>query len=213
MPDRKPASGKKPRTQYRFHGVRMLTASHPQIRRLKRRDSQPSIHGTRLWGSSFLVIDYLRRHPPEHSARVLDAGCGWGMAGIYCASRLGSDVISVDADKAVFPYLLANAQANDALVTPLQARFERITKKRFAGVDLLLGADICFWDELVRPIYNMINRALRAGVKKVVIADPGRSPFYEAAERCQERHCAELIDWRTRRPVTASGSLLIIENA
>ena len=97
------------RTEYRFHGVKMLTSSHPEIRRIKRSDAQPSIHGNKLWKSSFLLIDYLRKNPPEHCKTVMDAGCGWGMGGIYCAKAFGSKVISVDADKDVFPYLKANA--------------------------------------------------------------------------------------------------------
>ena len=60
------------RTEYRFHGVRMLTSSHPTIRRIKRSDAQPSIHGNKLWKSSFLLIDYLKKNPPEHAGTVVE---------------------------------------------------------------------------------------------------------------------------------------------
>ena len=83
-------TSKGPRREYRFHGVKMLTASHPDIRRVKRSDAQPSIHGNKLWRSSFLLIDYLTKHPPQHAKTVLDAGCGWGMSGIFCAKKFGS---------------------------------------------------------------------------------------------------------------------------
>ena len=209
----KQPAAKKVRTEYRFHGVRMLTTSHPEIRRLKRQDEQPSLHGNKLWRSSFLLIDYLKKNPPEHAAKVLDAGCGWGMSGIYCASALGSDVISVDADPDVFPYLLADAEANNTTVTTLASRFEKITTRQFEDIDMLLAADICFWDELVNPVFNMINRAINAGVKKIVIADPERAPFFEVAKKCQDKYCAELLEWRTSKPVSAAGSLLVIENA
>ena len=201
------------RTQYRFHGVRMLTTSHPAIRRINRTDAQPSIHGNKLWKSSFLLIDYLKKNPPEHTGTVLDAGCGWGMAGIFCAKRFDSRVLSVDADKDVFPYLLANAEANGVEVEPVQSRFERITHKQLEEVDLLVAADICFWDELVSPVYNLVKRAVTAGVKKVVIADPERSTFFEMAHRCEDRFCSEVVEWRTRRPVKASGALMVLENA
>jgi predicted nicotinamide N-methyase len=201
------------RNEYRFHGVTMLTASHPAIRRIKRTDAQPSIHGNKLWKSSFLLIDYLKKHPPEHCRTVMDAGCGWGMAGIYCARKFRSRVLSVDADKDVFPYLLANAEANGVEVEPLRSRFEKITRQQLAEVDLLIAADICFWDELVNPVFNLVKRAVDAGVKKVVIADPERSTFLEMAHRCEDRFCAEVIDWRTRKPVSASGALMVLENA
>lgn len=200
------------RTEYRFHGVKMLTSSHPEIRRLKRLDEQPSIHGNKLWRSSFLLIDYLKKNTPEHTGSVMDAGCGWGMSGIYCAKAYGSEVTSFDADGDVFPYLQANAAANKVAVTTLQSRFEKITRRQFEDVDMLLAADICFWDELVNPVFNMINRAVQAGVKKIVIADPERSPFFEVAEKCRDKYCAEVLEWRTKKPITAAGSLLVIEN-
>lgn len=78
---------------------------------------------------------------------------------------------------------------------------------------MLIAADICFWDELINPVSNMINRAVSAGVKKIVIADPERSSFFEMAERCMDTHCAELLEWQSEGDVSASGALLVIENA
>ena len=207
------AKNKGPRREYRFHGVSMLTASHPAIRRVKRSDAQPSIHGNKLWRSSFILIDYLSKHPPEYTGRVMDAGCGWGMSGIYCARKFDSQVTSVDADADVFPYLQANAEANGVTVTTLKSRFEKISVRQLESIDLLVAADICFWDELVNPVFNLINRALKAGVKKIILADPERSPFLEVARRCEHRFCAEVLEWRTRRPLNARGALLLLENA
>jgi len=191
----------------------MLTPSHPAIRRIKRSDAQPSIHGNKLWKSSFLLIDYLKKNPPEHCRTVMDAGCGWGTSGIYCAKAFNSRVTSVDADGDVFPYLLANAEANKVDVTTLESRFEKITTKQLKKVDLLIAADICFWDELVDPVFNLVKRAVKAGVKQIVIADPERSTFLEMAQRCEDKFCAELIDWKTRKPVEARGALMVLHNA
>ena len=202
-----------PRLHYKFHGVKMLTASHPAIRRVKRGDAQPSLHGNKLWKSSFLLIDYLKKNPPEAAKTVLDAGCGWGMSGIFCARRFGSAVTSVDADADVFPYLLANADANAVEIKTQKARFEDIKTRQLKEIDLLIAADICFWDELVNPVFNLVSRAVKAGVKKIVIADPERSTFLEMAERCEDRFSAELIEWKTRQPVKARGALLVLENA
>ena len=201
------------RTQYRFHGIKMLTASHPAIRRVKRGDAQPSIHGNKLWKSSFLLIDYLKKNPPEHCRRVMDAGCGWGTSGIFCAAAFNAAVTSVDADAEVFPYLLANAQANGVSVTTRHCRFEKITTRQLENIDLMIAADICFWDELVKPVFNLVNRAVKAGVKKIIIADPQRPTFLEMAQRCEDRFCADVIDWRTRRPLAARGALMVLENA
>ncbi len=191
----------------------MPTKSHPAIRRVRREGAQPSIHGDKLWKSSLLLIDYLNKHPPEHRASVIDVGCGWGISGIWCAKRFGSEVTSVDADPDVFPYLQATAELNKVQTTQLVSRFEKLSTRQLSQFDMLIAADICFWDELVKPVTNLVNRAVKAGVKHILIADPERPTFHEMAERCADRHCADLVDWQTRTPIKASGAIMIIENA
>ncbi len=200
-------------TERRFRGVVMPTGSHKAIRRVKRAGHEPSIHGTKLWKSSFLVIDYLHKNPPEFCKTVLDAGCGWGITGIWCAKKLKSSVISLDADPAVFPFLSAVADLNGVSTEPMTARFEKLKKTQLTGIDLMVAADICFWDELVKPVGKMIDRAIDAGVKQIVIADPERPTFHQMAERAVRKHGGDLLEWRVRGKVDASGALLVINNA
>lgn len=206
-------SNKKPRTERRFRGVIMPTGSHPDIRKVKREGNFPSIHGTKLWKSSCLMIDYLNRNRPEYADTVIDVGCGWGASGIWCAKKLGSEVTSMDADPAVFPFLDVSAQLNGVNTTPLVTRFEKLTTKQLSQFDMLIATDICFWDELVDPVYKMVNRAVKAGVKHILIADPERPTFHEMAERCVKKHCAEIVEWHTLSPIKSQGAILVIENA
>ena len=111
------------RTAQHFHGVTMPTGAHPDIRRIRRAGTHPNIHGNKLWKSSCLLIDYLQQHPPEHTAKVLDVGCGWGIAGIWCARHFGSQVTSVDADPKVFPFLDATAKINGVTTETRVSRF------------------------------------------------------------------------------------------
>ena len=203
----------KTRTERRFRGVRIPTGSHPAIRRLKRQGIEPSIHGNKLWKSSALLIDYLKKHPPEHSRRIIDVGCGWGISGIWCARQFGSKVTSMDADPDVFPFLQATADLNGVETRHLVSRCEKLATKDLAKYDMLIAADICFWDELVKPVTNMVNRAVKAGVKQILIADPERAPFFEIAEKCADKHCAEVLEWQTSGSVEARGAIMVIENA
>ena len=196
----------------RFRGVAMPYASHPSIRAVKRAGHEPSIHGTKLWKSSCLIIDYLKKNPPGRTKRVIDAGCGWGVTGIWCAKQWGSKVISMDADPAVFPYLEAVAELNGVATQPWVQRFEKVRKKDLEKVDVLVGGDICFWDELVKPVNRMIDRAIDAGVGTIVIGDPERPTFHEMAARAIKRHGGELLDWRLTGTVKATGALLVIHN-
>ena len=144
----------------RFRGLTFPNSSHPAIRRLKRAGARPSIHGNKLWKSSSVLIDYLHQHRPEHCRRVIDVGCGWGAAGIWCAKTLGSEVTSVDADHQVMPFLAATAELNGVTTTPQVSRFEKLTTRQLSHFDMLIAADICFWDELVDPVFNMVRRAV-----------------------------------------------------
>lgn len=191
----------------------MPNSSHPEIRRIRREGEHPSIHGNKLWKSSCLLIDYMKNNPPEHATRVLDVGCGWGISGIWCAKKFGSEVTSVDADPHVFPYLEATAKINGVSTEHKVARFEELKKRDLEGYDMLIAADICFWDELVDPVANLVKRAVKAGVKQILIADPERSPFFEMAEKCEKRYYAEVIDWKTKSPIKARGAIMVLENA
>jgi predicted nicotinamide N-methyase len=202
-----------PRTEHRFRGVTMPTSSHPVIRQLRRQGVNPSIHGNKLWKSSRLLIDYMHKNRPTHCKTVLDVGCGWGISGIWCAKSLGAQVTSVDLDPNVFPFLEASASLNGVTTTPLVSSFEKLSSKQLSKFDMLIAADICFWDELVDPVVKMVNRAVKAGVKQIIIADPERSTFFDMAQRCEDRHCSEVIEWKTRSPVKARGALMVLENA
>jgi predicted nicotinamide N-methyase len=203
----------KPRTERRFRGVVMPTASHPAIRKVKRSGVEPSIHGNKLWKSSCLLIDYLKHNPPEHCENIIDVGCGWGISGIWCAKNFRSNVTSVDADPDVFPFLQATAEINKVQTDHLVSRFEDLSTRQLSRYDMLIAADICFWDDLVKPVTNMVNRAVKAGVKQILIADPERAPFFEVAERCADKYCAEVVEWSTRGSIDASGAIMVLENA
>ena len=159
-------------------------------------------------------MDYLQQHPPEHSDSVIDVGCGWGISGIWCAQNLHADVTSVDADPNVYPYLDAVAELNGVSTTPLVSKFEQLSVRQLAKFDMLIAADICFWDELAEPVSKLVDRAVEAGVKRILIADPKRAPFFVVADHCVEAHYAEVIDWQVESDtIKAQGALLLIENA
>ncbi|MCP4666436.1 MAG: methyltransferase [Deltaproteobacteria bacterium] len=204
----KPMSGSAKR-ETRAYGIRVLLSRHPEIRRLKRLNT-PMVHGTRHWNTSWLLIDYLKRHGLPRKAHVMELGCGWGLAGIYCAKKHGATVTCVDIDAEVFPYLRLHADINKVDISVMNKGFDGLTGRLLKGVDVLIGADICFWDNMIDPLKRLILRALRKGVRLVVIADPGRSPFHQLCEYFLEKRGADALDWTTGRPRRIGGRLLTI---
>lgn len=193
-------------------GVTILSSQHKDVRRIKREQDTPSIHGNKFWGSSYLIMDYLTENPPADGCRVLEIGCGWGLAGIHCAKHYAADVTSIDADDAVFPYLHLHAAVNGVELTTQRQFFEKITTAQLSSYDLIIGADICFWDDLANTVFNLISRACKAGVGKIIIADPERPPFFDMAQRCTDKFYGVIEHRAVDEPRRASGALLVIEN-
>jgi predicted nicotinamide N-methyase len=191
------------------HGVSFYQSRHTQIRRLKRLHS-PEGFGYRVWTSCWLLMDYLQDLGAPPGLRVMDVGCGWGLAGIFCAKNLQASVICVDAYTEVFPFLRLHAELNRVRVTTLHKRYEDLDSGDLSGVDMLIGADICFWDEMPAQIIPMIDQALASGVRLILIADPGRSSFATLADLCADRYGASTMNLFVRKPHPLSGRVLRI---
>jgi predicted nicotinamide N-methyase len=197
------------RSFIRAYGVQLLLSRHPEVRKLKRFNT-PSAHGNKLWKSSWLLMDYFNRRGLSESSRVLEVGCGWGLAGIYCAKRHGATVTGVDIDPEVFPYLRLHAEINGVEISTLKRGFAGLTGKHLNEFDVMIGTDICFWDSLVDPLKRLIGRALRAGVRLVLVADPGRAPFEEMSTYFVNNRGARILDWTAPRPRRSQGRILEI---
>ena len=191
------------------YGLRVFRSRHREIRKLKRLHS-PSVHGFRVWSSSWLLLDFLARRGLPHGIRVIDVGCGWGVAGIYCAKRYGARVTAVDIDSEVFPYLRLHADINKVNIITLKKGIDELKGKHLKDVDVVIGADICFWDTMVDPIKGFISRALITGVRLVLIADPGRSPFEELGEYFVKNRKGVAMDWSVSSPHPIHGRILKI---
>lgn len=195
-----------------YLGIKALQSRHPAIRRLKRQQQGHSAHGNKVWRSSFVLMDYLTTYPPTASSRILDVGCGWGLTGIFLAQQYSANVTGIDIDPNVEPFLQLHASINKCSIV-FQARgFETLTQADLSTYDSIIAADICFWDEMVRPLIDFIHLATESGVKKITIADPGRPPFWELAEYCTQSLGAEIVTRRIYQPWKTEKFILSINN-
>ena len=83
--------------------LKILNSTHPDIKKLKRK-YPTSIHGNKLWGSSFLLMDYFKKNSLDKTQKVLELGCGWALTSIYLNKQFNCSVTGLDADKEVFEY-------------------------------------------------------------------------------------------------------------
>lgn len=170
----------------------------------------PSIHGHKVWKSSFLIMDYLDHYPIKPNSRVVELGPGWGLLSIYLNKTFDARVTAVDADKRVFPFLDLHAKINRARVKTRVKEFARIKRSKFRKTDYIFGSDICFWGSLTRDLSMLIKRAMDSGVKKIVLADPGRPPFLKLHKECRKKYRTVLTEWDAEEPSYYEGYLLII---
>ena len=191
-------------------GIKVFRSRHRSIRELKRL-YKPSLHGFRVWPSSWLLIDYFKRNRLEMFSRVLDIGCGWGLAGIYCAKNYSSIVTCVDSDSAVFPYLRLHAEINDVEITTMEKDFEELSDKQMKRNEIMIGADICFWDEMIETLKYLILRAFESNIKTVIIADPGRSSFESLGRYFIDQGKGQLMNREVNYPHHFQGRILVIK--
>jgi len=201
-----------PQERHAF-GLTMLAPSHPEVRRLQHEAVQPSLHGHKVWPSSWVLMDYLHQRGVPPRAHVLELGCGWGLVGIACAKLFQAQVTGLDADAAVFPYLQLHAQRNGVHIATRHGSFADLTPPDLAAFELIVGADICFWEDLVDPLYRLVRHSIAAGVAEILVADPGRPPFDELCARCLQQRDAEVLAWAMTTPVNESGRILRVRSA
>jgi len=193
-------------------GISALRSTHPEVRKLKRQQSGHSAHGNKVWRSSFVLMDYLTTYPPKPASQVLDVGCGWGLTSIFLAKEYAAKVTGLDIDSGVEPFLRLQAQVNQCEINFKCGGFGSLTATELSAFHLIVAADICFWDEMVDPLLDLFRDALAAGVKRIVIADPGRPPFWSLCEHAVETLDAEIVTRRIYEPWRTEKFLLVIEN-
>lgn len=158
-----------------------------------------------------MLMDYFEQNAIKKGSHVMEVGCGWGLAGIYCARIHGARVTGADIDPDVLPYARLHAEVNNTDVTFIKKGFDSLRVKDLEGVDILLGADICFWDNMTDSLKRLIGRARKAGVKRILISDPIRSPFEELCSYFSNGRGGEVLDWTASEPREILGQILKIE--
>ena len=211
-PDQKQSTSTNTSHSIDYLGIKALRSRHPTIRKLKRQQQGHSAHGNKVWRSSFVLMDYLTTYPPTASSKILDVGCGWGLTGIFLAKKYSARVTAIDIDPSVEPFLQLQASVNKCDIAFQARSFETLTQADLSTYDSIIAADICFWDEMVRPLIDFIHLATESGVKKITIADPGRPPFWELSEYCTQSLGAEIVTRRIYQPWKTEKFILSINN-
>lgn len=176
-----------------FHGVKYFTGNHPEIRSHFQSGHRPKEFGNKVWATSLVLIQYLHSHSVAfNNLRVLEIGCGWGLLGVYLAKHFQCQVTCTDLDENVLPIVQKISQLNDVTLQTKRAAFSELSQEFLQNFDLMVGAEVCYSEEVAKEISKLLVRAQKAHVQQTLIADPGRPGFRECSELSFEHSESEL---------------------
>ncbi len=136
-----------------------------------------------LWPASVGMARLLSRGPDLSGQRVMDLGCGLGLAGI-AAGRRGAQVLFADREPDALRFALFNSRQNGG--RGAQAwQFDWHKSTAPGGFDLLCLADVAYEEESCEPLLRHLKRCLLPG-GRALVGDPYReitASFLERASR------------------------------
>lgn len=124
------------------------------------------------WAGGAVLARYILDHPSTVAGkRVLDLGAGSGLVGIAAAKAGARAVIAAEIDRNGVVALRLNAEANGVAI---QIRDEDVTAGPPPAVDLVLGGDVFYAQDVGQRMMPFLERCLAAGID-VLVGDPGRA--------------------------------------
>lgn len=201
---------KGPHQSFLVRDVVALKPNHARVRQLRASGVAPSDFGSRIWRSSYLLIDYLSRQQLAPRDHVLELGCGWGLPSQFVQKTFGARVTATDADGSVRQYLELLSEVNRTAVSFRQRRFNQLHEGDLAGVGTVIGADICYRRSGSRDLLALMNRFLSRPGRQVILADSGRDSFFELARGLARRWPYQLHTLSLQSPTRVSGHVLHI---
>lgn len=192
-----------------WEGIKAFSPSNPGIQELLRDNEIPEMHGNKVWDSCYALLDFLKQFVEfEDNLSVLDIGCGWGVMSCYLAKKYNALVIGIDADKNVEPFFQYHVEKNKTFAEFQVDTIGSVSDTDICLADVIVGADICFWDELADDWIKLIDRAVEDGTEHIYLADPGRDPFLKVYEYCKNKYGSELYSHTIEEPYPVEAYIL-----
>lgn len=147
---------------------------HPWVRSAYAADEYVPYWPT-LWPAARMLAKAVVREPWHkypRPVRVLEVGCGLGLAGIACLAR-GLCVTFSDLDETALDFAVANARLNGFTsgfrAMPLDFRAPPVDEL----YPVVIGSDLMYEARLVEPLVGLLRTVLAPG-GVCLIADPDR---------------------------------------
>ena len=123
------------------------------------------------WPSGLLLADLISREPLGQG-RMLELGCGLGMASLVANAR-GADILATDRHPMAARFLSANSIRNGLLDTPFQRLDWFVVDPDLGLFDLIIGSDLLYEPDHPALLSGFLSRHSHADTK-IIIVDPKR---------------------------------------
>jgi predicted nicotinamide N-methyase len=159
-------------------------------------------YGLLLWPSAIGLARYLcENHQLVRGKRVLEIGCGVGLAGL-AACALGGQVIQTDYHAESLTLAAQNADRNR--ITGIERI--RADWREFPDIgpfDIVLGSDVLYERSMHETLRNMLPRLI-SPAGKVLLSDPMRPQSLDFVQSVESKGWLResdsvLVDWEGSR--------------
>ena len=153
-----------------------------------------------VWPGSRALARYILDSPETvRGLRILDLGCGSGLAAIAAARAGAQQVLGIDID-AMGPLLadhLARLNGLDSRACIFRDGDGLVlTDDELDGFDLVLAGDVFYEEDFAKRALVFLRRALDRGVRNL-LADPGRTHRPQPGdERVNGLNVGEIAEYR-----------------
>ncbi|KAJ4724473.1 protein N-lysine methyltransferase METTL21A-like [Melia azedarach] len=153
--------------------------------------------GQLVWPGAMLMNDYLLKNAELlQGSSIIELGSGVGITGILC-SRFCREVLLTDHNDEVLKILKKNIELHTSSGNPNSNtglaveklewgnsdQINQILQKYSGGFDLILGADICFQQSSIPPLFDTVEQFLRIkgqGKCKFILAYVSRAKMMDS---------------------------------
>jgi ETFB lysine methyltransferase len=135
-----------------------------------------------LWPAGLLLADLTGREPLR-GGRMLELGCGLGMASLVAHAR-GVDILATDYHPRAAGFLIDNSRRNHLSATPFQRLDWRLPQPLLGLFDSIIGSDLLYEPEHPAQLSAFLAQHSHSGTH-ILIVDPKRRLFVEFIKRMQ----------------------------
>ena len=135
------------------------------------------------WPAGLLLAELIS-HEPLGAGRILELGCGLGMASLV-ANMCGADILATDQHPMAGEFLDNNSVRNGLSITPFRRLDWRAIDPALGSFDMIIGSDLLYEPNHPELLCGFLSRHSHA-TTRILIVDPKRHLHVQFRKRMEQ---------------------------